>query len=266
MEDLYSSIWSHQEVSSHVSFLEFGRFSLVFSYEFLFLIFEMQSIDEMRQNLHNTLFELETLKMEANEKSRTHREEINQLLNLLRITQQERDEARQQLSQFLIQTQNPNSRSITESNSFSRDESSSPSSSELSSFLNIHHPQPSMTILEDPTAENYHQLDPLDVLVMGKAFPETGKLLKAVVEAGPLLQTLLVAGPLPKWVNPPPQTQSQRFELPPPISFTCSDVNSNSAAGGCDSLTCSDSVMRFGFGSCSVIDKPMLTGKRQRLE
>ncbi|KAF8045104.1 hypothetical protein N665_5598s0002 [Sinapis alba] len=230
MDDFYSSIWLHQE-----------------------------SFDEMRQNLQNSLFELEILKVEANEKSRTHTEEVKQLLTLLKTTQQERDEARQQLSKFLIQTQNSNSRSITESNSFSRDGSSSPSSSELSSFLNIiHHPQPSM-ILEDPTAHNHHQFDPMDALVMGKAFPETGKLLKAVVEAGPLLQTLLVAGPLPKWVNPPPQTQSERFELLPPFSFKGSDVNNSS-------LTCSGSVLRFGLGSSSVINQTMLTGKRQRLE
>ncbi|KAJ4911019.1 hypothetical protein Rs2_05640 [Raphanus sativus] len=227
MDNFYSSIWLHQE-----------------------------SFDEMRQNLQNTLFELETLKMEANEKSRTHTEEVNQLLTLLKSTQQERDEARQQLSQFLIQTQNSNSRSISESNS--EHSSSSPSSSELSSLLNIHLPQPSM-ILEDPTAHKHHQLDPMDALVMGKAYPETGKLLKAVVEAGPLLQTLLVAGPLPKWVNPPPQTQSQRFELPPPFLFKGSDVSNNS-------LTCSGSVMRFGLYSSSVIDQTMLTGKRQRLE
>ncbi|KAG2299750.1 hypothetical protein Bca52824_036222 [Brassica carinata] len=234
MDEFYSSIWLHQE-----------------------------GIDETRNNLQNTLLELETLKMEANEKSRTHREEVNQLLTLLRSTQQERDEARQQLSQFLIQTQNTNSRSTTESNSFSRDDGSSssppPSSSELSSFLTIHHPQPSMIL------SNNHQPDPLDVLVMGKAFPETGKLLKAVVEAGPLLQTLLVAGPLPKWVNPPPQTQSQRLELPPAVSFKgCDDVDSSGASERCDSLMCSDSVMRFGLGS--VIDQMMLTGKRQRLE
>ncbi|EOA13929.1 hypothetical protein CARUB_v10027048mg [Capsella rubella] len=224
-----------------------------------------ESFDEMRQNLQNTLFELETLRMEANEKSRTHREEVNQLLNLLKLTQKERDEARQQLSQFLlIQTQQKhNSRSITESNSFSQDvsTSSSPSSSELSSFFNIH-PQPPLMNLEDPTSHNHHQVDPLDVLVMGKAFPESGKLLKAVVEAGPLLQTLLVAGPLPKWINPPPQTQSQRFELPP-VSFRGSDVNNNSSSG---SLTCSGSVNRFDFGPSSVIDQSMLTGKRQRLE
>lgn len=235
--------------------------TLLLPFSYKFLIFEMQGIEEMRQDLHNTLLELETLKMVAIEKSRTHREEINQLLSLLKFTQQERDEARQELSHFLIQTQNSNSRSITESNSF---ESSSPSSSDLSSFLNIHHSQSSMMIVEDPTAQNHHQLDPLDVLVMGKIFPEKGKLLKAVVEAGPLLQTLLVAGPLPKWVNPPPpQTQTQRFELPsppppPPTSFR--------ELGRSDSETCSGSVKRFGFGSSSVVDQMMLTGKRQRLE
>ncbi|CAH8297350.1 unnamed protein product [Eruca vesicaria subsp. sativa] len=261
MDDFYSSIWLHQEVSSHVHFVV-RRFPLnIFKYKFLSTTSEMQSIDGIRQNLQNTLLELETLKMEANEKARTHREEVDQLLTLLESTQQERDEARQQLSQFLIQTQNTNSRTTTESNSFSGDGSSSPpSSSELSSFImTIHHSQPSM-IREDPTARNHHQHDPLDVLVMGKAFPETGKLLKAVVEAGPLLQTLLVAGQLPKWVNPPPQTQTQRFELPPLLFEGCEYVSSSGASGRCDSLMCSG--MRFG----SVFDQTTLTRKRQRLE
>ncbi|KAL0875662.1 hypothetical protein Bca101_025367 [Brassica carinata] len=113
---------------------------------------------------------------------------------------------------------------IQEASLSSEHSSSSPSSSELSNLLNR---QPSM-IRDNPTARNHHQLDPMDALVIGKAFPETGKLLKAVVEAGPLLQTLLVAGPLPKWVNPPPQTQSQRFELSPPFSLKGSDVNNSS--------------------------------------
>ncbi|CAN8301249.1 unnamed protein product [Cochlearia groenlandica] len=224
MDDLYSpSTWIHQEI-----------------------------IDEMRQNLKNTLFELETLKMKTNEKSITHTQEINELLTLLKSTRRERDEAIQELS---------NSR-------FSYDESSSSSSSELSTFFNVHQSQP-LDIFEDPTADKNQYQDPLlDFLVMGRAFPETGKLLKAVVEAGPLLQTLLVAGPLPNWVNPPPpppppQTQTQRFELPLPppttsLAFEGFDVES-SVYGGSDSVTCSGSVMRFGFGS-------MLTGKRQRLD
>ncbi|EXB67887.1 hypothetical protein L484_008904 [Morus notabilis] len=45
---------------------------------------------------------------------------------------------------------------------------------------------------------------PMDRLVVeGKALPEKGRLLQAVLEAGPLLQTLLLA-PIPQWKNPPP--------------------------------------------------------------
>ncbi|KAM7527833.1 hypothetical protein LguiB_031243 [Lonicera macranthoides] len=52
----------------------------------------------------------------------------------------------------------------------------------------------------------------IENLVKGKALPQQGKLLPAVLEAGPLLQTLLVAGPLPQWRNPPPL---QAFHIPP---------------------------------------------------
>uniref|UniRef100_A0A7N0RAL2 Uncharacterized protein n=1 Tax=Kalanchoe fedtschenkoi TaxID=63787 RepID=A0A7N0RAL2_KALFE len=44
----------------------------------------------------------------------------------------------------------------------------------------------------------------IDGLVKGKALPQKGKLLEAVMEAGPLLQTLMLAGPMPRWRNPPP--------------------------------------------------------------
>ncbi|EXB32330.1 hypothetical protein L484_005536 [Morus notabilis] len=50
-------------------------------------------------------------------------------------------------------------------------------------------------------------------LVAGKALPEKGKLLQAVMEAGPLLQTLLLAGPLPQWQHPPPRVDT--IEIPP---------------------------------------------------
>lgn len=46
-----------------------------------------------------------------------------------------------------------------------------------------------------------------------KPLPEKGKLLQAVMKAGPLLQTLLLAGPLPQWRHPPPPLDS--FEIPP---------------------------------------------------
>ncbi|XP_024025610.1 probable mediator of RNA polymerase II transcription subunit 26c [Morus notabilis] len=65
-------------------------------------------------------------------------------------------------------------------------------------------------------------------LVAGKALPEKGKLLQAVMEAGPLLQTLLLAGPLPQWQHPPPRVDT--IEIPPvaisrtpPLTFLLHD-------------------------------------------
>ncbi|XP_057954690.1 uncharacterized protein LOC131148789 [Malania oleifera] len=52
----------------------------------------------------------------------------------------------------------------------------------------------------------------MDNLVKGKALPQKGKLLQAVMEAGPLLETLFFAGPLPQWRNPPPP---QPLKVPP---------------------------------------------------
>lgn len=61
-------------------------------------------------------------------------------------------------------------------------------------------------------------------LVAGKALPEKGKLLQAVMEAGPLLQTLLLAGPLPQWQHPPPRVDTidippVAISRPPPLTF-----------------------------------------------
>ncbi|XP_010541389.1 PREDICTED: LOW QUALITY PROTEIN: uncharacterized protein LOC104814869 [Tarenaya hassleriana] len=196
----------------------------------------LESFEEMRLVLHNTLLGLEALRIQANEQARIHQEEVTHLLDLVKLAQQERDEAKQHLAHLLIRNPKP---SITDSNSFSQ--SSSPSSPELSSFVNQYQP----LILEDPAA----RIDPLDDLVEGKTLPETGKLLKAVVEAGPLLETLIVAGTLPQWTNPPPPLQPQRFAVPSELDASCSA-----------------SVSRIGFGLVPVIDNRMLTGKRQRLE
>jgi len=66
------------------------------------------------------------------------------------------------------------------------------------------------------------KLDPASViindLVKGKALPQKGRLLQAVMEAGPLLQTLLMAGPLPQWQNPFPL---QPFKIPPVTVKSC---------------------------------------------
>lgn len=53
----------------------------------------------------------------------------------------------------------------------------------------------------------------MDSLVKGRALPQKGMLLQAVLQAGPLLQTLMVAGPLPRWRNPPQMMQP--FQIPP---------------------------------------------------
>lgn len=62
----------------------------------------------------------------------------------------------------------------------------------------------------------------IDDLVKGKALPQKGRLLQAVIGAGPLLQTLLVAGPLPRWRNPPPL---QQFKIPPVSMKSCDLAN-----------------------------------------
>ncbi|KAK9280187.1 hypothetical protein L1049_013874 [Liquidambar formosana] len=67
-------------------------------------------------------------------------------------------------------------------------------------------------LMSSATPKTDHASLVIDSIAKGKALPQKGKLLQAVMEAGPLLQTLLVAGPLPRWRNPPPL---QPFKIPP---------------------------------------------------
>ncbi|OMO67652.1 hypothetical protein CCACVL1_20395 [Corchorus capsularis] len=60
-----------------------------------------ENVDELKLKLQYTTIELESLKMEANEQIRKHKEEIKQLLNLLKLAYQERDEARDELQKLL---------------------------------------------------------------------------------------------------------------------------------------------------------------------
>ncbi|KAI3423631.1 uncharacterized protein J3R85_010827 [Psidium guajava] len=73
----------------------------------------------------------------------------------------------------------------------------------------------------------------IDDLVKGKALPQKGRLLQAVMEAGPLLQTLLVAGPLPRWRNPPPL---QPFKIPPVAVKSCGLANACLKPGATPSI------------------------------
>ncbi|CAK9168916.1 unnamed protein product [Ilex paraguariensis] len=59
------------------------------------------SIDELKQKLLYTIVELESVRVEANEELRKNKEYVKQLLQLLKIAYQERDEARDQLQKLL---------------------------------------------------------------------------------------------------------------------------------------------------------------------
>lgn len=179
-------------------------------------------MDELRQKLQYSSFELEAVKAKANEETKHHQEEVKNLLHLLKLARQERDEAKDQLQKLLTIKTNS---SITESNSHG----SSPvdsffepvSSPELSNFNIIPEPvnQIKFKNRQQPVNRILKKIDPvealMDEIIKGKSLPEKGKLLQTVMKSGPLLQTLLVAGPLPRWRNPPPLQQSFRV---PPIS------------------------------------------------
>ncbi|KAL4610416.1 hypothetical protein ACB092_08G048200 [Castanea dentata] len=136
----------------------------------------------------------------------------------------------------------------------------------------------------------------IDNLVKGKALPQKGKLLQAVMEAGPLLQTLIVAGPLPRWRNPPPL---QPFKIPPFSIKGCetADFSSKSPANAGymvqkplnsstypvmsrgTSQTCSAAMLNFASGPSNSYSNNMMplttiasfnnhvpAGKRQRFQ
>ncbi|XP_057479385.1 uncharacterized protein LOC130766716 [Actinidia eriantha] len=62
-----------------------------------------ESLDELKQKLLYNTLELESVKMEANEEMRKNKEYVKQLVQLLKIACQERDEARDQLQKLLNQ-------------------------------------------------------------------------------------------------------------------------------------------------------------------
>ncbi|KAK6935914.1 Protein of unknown function DUF1635 [Dillenia turbinata] len=205
-----------------------------------------ESIEELKQRLLLTTYELETTRNEAVEEMRKSKENVKQLLNLLMIAYQERDEARDQLQKLLNKVVIPTSpndccftmfphenplikpikanSSITESNSLSSPEFSNidaVSSPELSNInlgdLNnigyVTHQTLGQEFIATTSTRTFdHGTIVIDNLVRGKTLPQKGRLLQAVMEAGPLLQTLMVAGPLPRWRNPPPL---QSFHIPP---------------------------------------------------
>lgn len=217
-------------------------------------------MDELRQKLQYTSFELEAVKSKANEESKLHQEEVKNLLHLLKLARQERDEAKDQLQKLLTIKANS---SITESNSHG----SSPVDSffePVSSpeFSIVPEPVHQIKFKNRPVNRIYNsqqrpvKIDPvealMDEIIKGKSLPEKGKLLQTVMESGPLLQTLLVAGPLPRWRNPPPLQQSFRV---PAISNSYDILKS-----------CSTKTSMLNFRGCSVpgIVTGIEVAKRQR--
>ncbi|KAI3678383.1 hypothetical protein L6452_37673 [Arctium lappa] len=200
-----------------------------------------ESVDELKLKIHYTSQELEAVKARANEEMNRNNESVKQLLHLLKLVCNERDEARDQIQnlsikimpsmhntmmisdcvaidQFhqlqqspLMKPTKPNS-SIAESNSFSDayNHSSSPvdslfdpvTSPEFSninnntSFMlsNGFHASGSIPIIDHATLM-------MESMIKGKALPQKGNLLQAVIEAGPLMETLLAAIPDPNWPN-----------------------------------------------------------------
>ncbi|KAK4367233.1 hypothetical protein RND71_015113 [Anisodus tanguticus] len=196
-----------------------------------------ETMDEMRQKLLYTNLELERLKTESSEEKRKN----NQLIQLIKIAYQERDEARDHLQKLLNKINQSQihvdttieSNSLSETYNHHSHNSSSPvesfldvvSSPELSNGINVadsnalgfvNPPLVNNSIIPVFVPQEVPKVDQaslvIDSLVKGKTLPQQGKFLQVVLEAGPLLQTLLVAGPLPRWRNPP---QFKPLHIPP---------------------------------------------------
>lgn len=240
-----------------------------------------ETLEDLKQRLLYTTLKLESVRMESDEEMKKNKECMKQLLQLLKTSYQERDEARDQLNKLLnklmpctlntppdllpplpqvipesplIKPAKANS-SITESNSLSADTFSY--QSPVNSFFDpVSSPDSSsdLVFINQPAFDQGCLV--IDEIVKGKTLPQKGKLLQAVLEAGPLLQTLVVSGPLPRWRNPP---QLQTFHIPPVSIKGCEaeivnvpkQLNSSYFDVSCGSSQAS--MLDFssgGFGSC----------------
>nr|XP_043611441.1 uncharacterized protein LOC122583064 [Erigeron canadensis] len=163
--------------------------------EFSSLWTYQENIDELKQKLFYTTIELEAVKAETGEEKKRNSESMKQLLQLLKIACQERDEAKDQLQKLLnkiiptndqqifnatthsvpncftgeqVQQQHQSplmiptkaNSSITESNSLS--EAYNRSSSPVDSFFDpIQSPEFSNVNVESPYVQDFHQNGPL---------------------------------------------------------------------------------------------------------
>ncbi|PPD66883.1 hypothetical protein GOBAR_DD36236 [Gossypium barbadense] len=158
-----------------------------------------EDFDELKLKLQYTSIELESVKMEAYEQIRKYRDEVNHLVNLVKLACQERDEARDQFQKLV--------NNLSETYNHHPSHGSSPVDSLFDAVTS-----PDFSSINNNMVDN----SLIHNLAKGKTLPEKGKLLQAVMKASPLLQTLLVAGPLPRWRNPPPPLQTYKI---PPVSI-----------------------------------------------
>ncbi|XP_015158884.1 uncharacterized protein [Solanum tuberosum] len=236
-----------------------------------------QTVDELRQKLLYTNVELEELKADKNDEMKKNKEYVKQLIQMLKIVCEERDEARVQIQKLLnkidsivmINSTKANSSSITDqySNSLSSEtynyHNSSPN---IDSFFDsVASPECSNNMAYDHNVDScVTQLAPkveliIENLVKGKTLPQQGKLLQAVVETGPILQTLLVSGP----------TSSMAKSTSVQVSIKgCQSDSYLSHPEDSTSLHISQQMLHFAnfeSGFCLENHSLMSAGKSQRL-
>ncbi|XP_055835267.1 uncharacterized protein LOC129903753 [Solanum dulcamara] len=244
--------------------------------------YQEETVDELRQKLLYTNLELEQLKTEKIDEMRKNKEYVKQLIQILKIVCQERDEAKDEIQKLV---NSPLIMKSTKANS---------SITESSVTYNYHNSSPKINSVSSPECSNNNvnaaydrnvrfsdncvtqlalKVDKaslvIDNLVKGKTLPQQGKLLQAVIETGPILQTLLVFGQLPQWRNPP---QFTPFNIPQVSikgdSYLSHPEDSRSLQISQQMLsTCMLNFASFDSGSClenQSLNKFIL-GKRQRL-
>ncbi|KAL1828012.1 hypothetical protein ACET3Z_006424 [Daucus carota] len=181
--------------------------------------FQEEGIEELKHSLLYNTLELENTIVSAQEELARKEDEMMHLQSLLIKTIQERDDA--QAKCHILSVENFKLQQLLQTSSLTSSienleapkKEDSPSSNCDENFSASPSPLPPLGQMQAPAAPPPEIIDGAHKLVMGKALPEYGKFLQAVMEAGPLLQTLLLAGPLPQWQHPPPQLNSG--EIPP---------------------------------------------------
>lgn len=217
----------------------------------------MQNIDELKQKLLYTTLELEAVKAETDIEMKRNMESMKQLLQLLKLACQERDEAKDQLQKLLIKIMPTNDQqffnptnpsipncftndqlqqihplmpakansSITESNGLSDAYNHNSSSPVDSLFDPISSPEFSNINLESPFVQDYHpnaisssKVDEATLVMEGMI---KGKNLP---QKGNLLQAVMEAGPLLQTLlvaGPLPRWRNppplQGFNIPPMV-------------------------------------------------